>query len=63
MKYARSMVEQAMLLFEGDFKRSLEFLKECEVLMNLHFTSEDIMRAFQEHGQDITQASGYLQGN
>jgi hypothetical protein len=62
MKYAKSMVQQAMLLFDGDFKRSLEFLKECETLMNLHFTNEEIMKTFQENGQDIVQASAYLQG-
>lgn len=62
LKFPRSLIKQALMLYECEYTKSLNFLKECDKLMKRSITTEQILEALGLFNQDITVASAFLQG-
>jgi len=60
-KFPKEQIKHALLLYDNDFSKALEFLQECEKLLRtLGVQQEQILDAFSMFNNNIKQASEYL---
>jgi len=61
-KFPRSLIKQALIMYDTDYTKSLNFLNECHKLSQKKVQTEQILEALSMFNNDIMQASPFLLG-